>query len=653
MDIQKYSTIIPTIRTYQESLEKQNLMWSVVSMVGKVNNQGLPPQLINSISSTQSQFESLKTELIDNLVSNYLNRAEVDLRLKSQAFIDILNRNLFERTADVGFLATDDVLKQYLLSNDFSGNARHEIEQRLQEYVAKYSVYCDVVVFTKSLEIVARLNKTETATHSNHPIILEALETNEFIEFDHKIDGVFFDTIPLYYLQRIESNGQVLGVLCLSFKLFDELQRIEKALNTDELDVAFNLISDQQGTIYPVTSNSAKPNNKADLKTLIEFSHNNSDIFGYCSQTSGYQGFMGLPWKSLATVSTKPALSIKLDASQNHSLREEDALFPKDLNELNLQISTALLIVIINGKISSLKNNVQAFLPILDSFQEIGSQIRYVFAESIRNIHQVARETMTDKAMFAANISLDVMDRNLYERANDCRWWALNPVFAERIIEANPENYPSMDSILRYINGLYTVYTVLFVYDHRGKILASSSIDSERWRGQSISYNDGSGINSQLESTQQYRVSNFEASPFYEDKPTYIYHAAIRNPSNNKTIGGIGIVFDSEPEFKAILEDFLPKNKDGSIVEGCFSFFIDHQHRIISASDNDFGIQPGKDISQTQLQQSLMTEKQSVFETKIQESRYIVARATSKGYREYKIEDGYVNDIQCFVLIKS
>ncbi len=32
-------------------------------------------------------------------------------------------------------------------------------------------------------------------------------------------------------------------------------------------------------------------------------------------------------------------------------------------------------------------------------------------------------------SVFLAELIVDIMDRNLYERANDCRWWALTTDF--------------------------------------------------------------------------------------------------------------------------------------------------------------------------------------------------------------------------------
>jgi hypothetical protein len=33
-----------------------------------------------------------------------------------------------------------------------------------------------------------------------------------------------------------------------------------------------------------------------------------------------------------------------------------------------------------------------------------------------------------------ASLAINIMDRNLYERANDCRWWALDPVIANFLV---------------------------------------------------------------------------------------------------------------------------------------------------------------------------------------------------------------------------
>jgi len=68
------------------------------------------------------------------------------------------------------------------------------------------------------------------------------------------------------------------------------------------------------------------------------------------------------------------------------------------------------------------------------------------------------------------------MDRNLYERANDCRWWALTTKF-RILLDKNPktkDHLKMMADILVYIHELYTVYDCLFIYDDKGKVIALS-----------------------------------------------------------------------------------------------------------------------------------------------------------------------------------
>jgi hypothetical protein len=75
---------------------------------------------------------------------------------------------------------------------------------------------------------------------------------------------------------------------------------------------------------------------------------------------------------------------------------------------------------------------------------------------------------------FLAAHCIDVMDRNLYERADDCRWWALNPTFKALLSQetVTKQDRQDLTAILQYINSLYTVYTNLFLFDKRGEIVA-------------------------------------------------------------------------------------------------------------------------------------------------------------------------------------
>lgn len=646
---------IPTIREYDANLEKQNLWWSVVSMVGKVNNEGMEGQLLESISNTQIQFDKLRTTLIDSMVQRYLDKVEADLSLKSKAFINTLNRNLFERTADVGFLATDDDLVSFLESGETSRPVVQAIEQRLEAYVKKYSVYDDVVILTPSLEIAARLQSDIGQTRSNDPVFRQALETNDYVEYEQAIDIFPHTQLPLFYIQKILNKaGQVIGILCLSFKFQDELTQISNDIESTNADTVGRLVllNEQNQALFGC-SVSPTPSVFSDLPLnhfkLIDL--NSEKYFVYASQAEGYQGFKGMPWKSVALLPLKKAFKpFKEEMFRN--LNSESALFPADLHELNLEINTALLIVILNGKIISIKNKVKAFLPILDSFQQIGTDISQTFKDSIGHIYQVGYQTMTAEVQFMAKLAMDIMDRNLYERANDCRWWALNAQFSETLSKGaiTSEDQTQLTQTLDYINELYTVYTHLFIYNRHGEIIAISN-SSDRQDLLNLNVLSFSGVKESLSvlDSQQYRVSNFEPSPLYDDQPTYIYYAPIRHQNGAENVGGIGVVFDSEPEFEAILTAFLPQNREGKQIEGSFAAFIDAQGKVISMTPNSV-IRMGETLSYLSAQ---MTEKNASFLMEIGGTEYLVGYQSSQGYREYKVSDGYENQLTALIFIRA
>jgi hypothetical protein len=77
-------------------------------------------------------------------------------------------------------------------------------------------------------------------------------------------------------------------------------------------------------------------------------------------------------------------------------------------------------------------------------------------------------------AEFVSHLLVDLLDRKLYERANDCRRWALSPELRLLLAGSLPERGARMERILKHINGLYTVYTAIVVYDRHGVIVAAT-----------------------------------------------------------------------------------------------------------------------------------------------------------------------------------
>jgi hypothetical protein len=152
-----------------------------------------------------------------------------------------------------------------------------------------------------------------------------------------------------------------------------------------------------------------------------------------------------------------------------------------------------------------------------------------------------------------------------------------------------------------------------------------------------------------LKSAQEYVVSQFAATPLYENRPTYIYAAAIRDPSGAQVVGGVGIVFDAAPQFEAMLLDSLPRNESGAVPQGCFGAFVHRDGQVIASTSPKLTIGAASDLPPSLLDLSNGQGLATI--VVLDGTYYAVGSRMSSGYREYKgAMDRYRNDVAALVL---
>ncbi len=74
--------------------------------------------------------------------------------------------------------------------------------------------------------------------------------------------------------------------------------------------------------------------------------------------------------------------------------------------------------------------NVTFAKALLREISNMGRKTKDVFERSIGELHETAVSSVLQDSEFMAALAVELFARNLYERANDCRWWALNGVLA-------------------------------------------------------------------------------------------------------------------------------------------------------------------------------------------------------------------------------
>jgi chemotaxis signal transduction protein len=664
---------IPFMRNVSKcatQLSELNFTWGLIESTAKMNCPAEAKTILPTMAATRQGFGRLEEQLIANLVEENINKVVLEITSKAQVVVDIVIRNLYERTADVGFLATDDDIRRFIArihappEHWNRAEDQNRIIERLKEYRDKYTVYEEIIVLDTAGRVLVHLDAGNPITESRDPLLQRALHSDGYVETFQPSDLRPHLPRALIYARKIEDSDSsvAVGVLCLCFRFENEMEGIFNSLKSKG-DKSVMLLLDRDGGVIASSDEDHVPLGRK-LEMVLDEPYRIVDFAGreYLAKTcatTGYQGYMGPGWYGHVMVPVSSAFR----QTQRHALDSIDkdifagimahtGSFCPALNDIAKgadNINLSLRRVVWNGQIMAAgkRGDLLKLKSILQQISETGDRTSRVFADSIRDLYETVISSSLQDVQFISRLMIDIMDRNLYERANDCRWWALASDI-RRIMargQSTPEEQQKITAILEYINGLYTVYTRLFVYDTGGTIVAASNLhrDGVSPVGKKIDNSFLPRVLS-LQTTQHYCVSPFEKTWLYGGFPSYIYHAAIRHPDDSaKVVGGIGIVFDGGPEFRAMLAGALPKK------DGAFAVFTERSGRIIASTTDDH---PVDGILPLDREFFALPNGEGVSKiVTLGGHYYVVGCTTSFGYREYKNSGDYRNDIVAFVFV--
>lgn len=650
-------------QSFDEELSKLNRFWDSISTIGSINQDllhGHGTPLLESMRETRENFTSLQGRLLQSLVNETLSKATSELSFFAQNTIDVLIRNLFERTADVGYLAIDEDVGSFL-----SGEgeiSQHEMRIRLQAYVQKYSVYDEILILDPQGNVKAQLDTNNAVDIPDSGLINRINAEDEYLEFYGYTS--FYPTRPNSHLfaSRIISTGEEarhLGYLVMFFRFEDELSRIYQQMLSGEENIYLQLIdhenrviSSSHEKVFPVGEKTVDYDGCLDRPIYID----NKEYLSVSLVSQGYQGYFGLDWTARALIPLGDALDVQLQKKRS-GYDTDDVVLLDSLNQIYQEshdINRKLRIVTVNGKSLAARLEVRTFVPILEKIQEVGNEMTSIISDSIGMLSQTVLSSILADCRLYSALAIDIMDRNLYERANDCRWWALTPSFIKALEQGsnniNDDTRRNLNDALLFINDLYTVYTNIIIFGVDGEIIACSKDDGpESIVGKKLS--DSSFVSSaaMLPSPQSYSVTSFSEIPEYSGKPTYLYGAAIRN-ENHRPVAGVAVVFDSEPEFKAMLDAALPKDDKGDPLKGAGGIYVLPNGLIISSTSSDYAV---GSVIKLPIAISNLAEGES-FEgiVTLEGHKLLMGATASAGYREYKTTGDYENKVIAIIYVE-
>jgi chemotaxis signal transduction protein len=628
------------VQLAERDMRELGLIWQTIESSAAISCPEDVSTILPTLNRTRERFSSLQLRLVDSLASE--SRAELgdELSARARCAIDILIRNLFERTADVGFLATDDVIREFCASEaDLRDASREALRARLAEYQAKYTVYDDVIVVAPDGTVLVRLDTATPLERSTEALVSEALASSTYRErFGHT--DLAADGMPaLLYAHRIcHPDGRVLGVLLLRFRFADEMERIFVSMADERGQTALILIDDKQRVIatndpshVPVGVVLQRVGN--DDVVLTTFA--GREYLAVCCATRGYQGYEGPAWRAQAMVSLLTAFkSGDVDAAEAEVPLDNAQLsgIQRDADEINRELRR----VVWNGQLmaQSKQGDRLRLKAVLNQVNLAGYRTRERVSMAVRDLYRTSLARTRHQASDLASLAANIMDRNLYERANDCRWWALSPAIAEQLqAEVSEASSSALNQVLDRVNGLYTVYSRLVVFDTDGRVRGASRIaDDPTLAGRQVPAGWLDSVK-RLSGRQRYAVSDFEPTDFHDAGDTYVYLAAVRDGAAGSLLGGVAVVFNSAAEFGAMLKDIIGERRG-------FAAFVTETGQIVASTDP------------TLSQGAVMDFEGAGAVVEHAGAYYACARAEAAGYREFKNGDGYDNGVSAVVALR-
>ena len=198
-----------------------------------------------------------------------------------------------------------------------------------------------------------------------------------------------------------------------------------------------------------------------------------------------------------------------------------------------------------------------------------------------RMVSHVRGARLTDLAL---NM-IEIIDRNLYERSCDVRWWATDSAIVEAVSGEDEAVRAHAGERLGVILGAYTVYLDLWVADLSGRVVASGRPQRyPRVRGLDVSREEWFGRAMHTRSGDDYIAMDIATNPSLDNQAVATYAAAIRagGRSDGRVLGVLAIHFDWGTQAETVVKGVRLSPEEAGRTR---CLLLDSSFRVIAASD--------------------------------------------------------------------
>lgn len=199
-------------------------------------------------------------------------------------------------------------------------------------------------------------------------------------------------------------------------------------------------------------------------------------------------------------------------------------------------------------------------------------------------VEQLASEARANRCVDLALNAVELIDRNLYERTCDVRWWATDAAVVACAEQPTQAAAVHASERLGVILSAYTVYLDLWLCDLRGRVIANgrpdtypgvvgTEVGAEPWFREAAA----------LRSGDAFTAADVRTEPHLGGAQVATYCASVRSDgrSDAPALGVLAIHFDWQPQAQAIVQGVRLEagEKDRTRV-----MLLDARNRVIACS---------------------------------------------------------------------
>jgi hypothetical protein len=222
--------------------------------------------------------------------------------------------------------------------------------------------------------------------------------------------------------------------------------------------------------------------------------------------------------------------------------------------------------------------------------------------------------------------NIDLVDRNLYERTCDVRWWATDSALVHALTTRDESDAKHASARMRVILNAYTVYYDLVLCDSTGNVIANGRPDRFSVIGRSERESDWFRQAIALRTGDEFVCQGPFRCPLVNAQSSLIYATAVRanGETTERAIGVLAVVFNWSSLSQAILDG-------GTWDNSCRRMFVNDAGHVLAASNNV----PSDYTFPARKYADLWAKSKGYFIEKVDGKNVCIAQAKSPGFETY------------------